>query len=395
MYRPLFFLTLGAATAVVLAVATFHELTRFRPEAELQRALAGLAQAQTVRHVAGFGWADASGTDRTVSTVYASGQVRGADLSHGTKFRLVRLGNEQYNDVAGEWRALGDRAYLTYEAPGPAVAGAPFAKEGTWLSFGPEEFAAWGPVFPGVPLPVEPLFDFRASAWTPESLARARRLLALADFSHVSFGGKTEDVNGVRTRVLDARPDRDALEQFLLALVRAREGREPGDAERLRAIRLAEGFSRFTIRAWVGVESHALLRVQTAGLWTAEDGTRTPIDFLAEFSDLNAPFAVEAPRGPLAFRTLFGSIFGRLPEAQTRASSAPPAFAATATLPMFAFVSAEDADGDGLDALLETFYGTDQQAADTDGDGVSDGEEVRQGRNPRGVGTLFGFGLGR
>ncbi len=36
----------------------------------------------------------------------------------------------------------------------------------------------------------------------------------------------------------------------------------------------------------------------------------------------------------------------------------------------------DDADGDGLDACTEQELGTDPDLADTDGDGVSDGEEV-------------------
>lgn len=393
MYRPLFFVSLGAATAVVLALATAHELTRFRPEVELRRAFTALAKAETVRQVSGFGWTDGGGDSRTVSTMYLSGQARASDASHGTRFRLVRLGKTQYNDMAGEWRTVDGTDYLTYAAPGPVVEGTPFAKEGTWLSFGPDEFAAWGPLLPGVPMPVSLLFDQRASPWTRDSLLRARRLLAQADFSRVSFDGKTEDVNGVKARVLDARPDREALVGFLLGIVRAREGREPGDTERLRAAELAAGLARFTFRVWVGEKDHVPVRVQTAGLWTADDGRQVPVDFLAELSGLNDPFGVEVPASPLAFRTVLRSLFGTLPSAGDRVSAAA-SFTKPASLPVFVFTNANDTDGDGLDVVLETFYGTDPRVQDTDGDGMNDGNEVRAGRNPRGAGSLFGFGLG-
>lgn len=47
-----------------------------------------------------------------------------------------------------------------------------------------------------------------------------------------------------------------------------------------------------------------------------------------------------------------------------------------------------DIDADGLTAAEEGFYGTDETVADTDGDGYSDGEEVRAGFDPLGPGKL-------
>jgi hypothetical protein len=41
-----------------------------------------------------------------------------------------------------------------------------------------------------------------------------------------------------------------------------------------------------------------------------------------------------------------------------------------------------DTDGDGLDDGDEVAIGTDPNNADTDGDGVSDGDEVAAGKNP-------------
>ncbi len=46
-----------------------------------------------------------------------------------------------------------------------------------------------------------------------------------------------------------------------------------------------------------------------------------------------------------------------------------------------------DADGDGLSLHQEYIHLTDPVNPDTDGDGVPDGEEVRRGTNPRGIGV--------
>ena len=47
-----------------------------------------------------------------------------------------------------------------------------------------------------------------------------------------------------------------------------------------------------------------------------------------------------------------------------------------------------DSDQDGLTTAEERFYGTDPNVSDTDGDGFSDGEEVRAGYDPLGPGKL-------
>ncbi len=46
------------------------------------------------------------------------------------------------------------------------------------------------------------------------------------------------------------------------------------------------------------------------------------------------------------------------------------------------WASGQDADGDSLPDLVEAVYGTDESKTDTDGDGYTDGEEVRAGYDP-------------
>lgn len=49
----------------------------------------------------------------------------------------------------------------------------------------------------------------------------------------------------------------------------------------------------------------------------------------------------------------------------------------------------EDTDGDGLaDERENNFYMTDERSADSDGDGIDDGDEVRAGTDPDGDGTM-------
>lgn len=48
-----------------------------------------------------------------------------------------------------------------------------------------------------------------------------------------------------------------------------------------------------------------------------------------------------------------------------------------------------DADSDGLSDSVETLFGTDPKKADTDSDGFKDGEEVINGFNPKGAGKIL------
>lgn len=402
MYRPLFFLSLASATMVVLAFATVHELTRFRPEVELRRAFAAMASASTVNYKVGFNWSEGQGQDRAANTSYATGQARLSGISsgeYGLRFRFVRFvpASRSYDDVSGEARRVNGKTYLTYAPPGPVVNGAPFTSADTWMSFGDGEFSAWGAILPGVVLPLAAPWKAHAE-WDSEGYERVRGMLRRGPDIATSVRAQKafEKIENVETRVMDLSLSREATNAALLALVRARSGADPTDFERLRAAELADALSRLSYRVWIGVADHRVYRLQTGGAVSVSGSTAlVPVDLYVEFGGYDAPFTVKAPDHALAFRTVLRSVFGFLPDALDRVASTPDAsIGATASLPRVSFPTTEDIDGDGLDAILEAFYGTDPRNPDTDGDGVSDGEEVRLGRNPRGKGSLFGFGLG-
>lgn len=67
-------------------------------------------------------------------------------------------------------------------------------------------------------------------------------------------------------------------------------------------------------------------------------------------------------------------------------TSSSPTSAPTLSAP--AGSDGDDPDHDGLNNAEERLYGTDPNNPDTDGDGYSDGEEVKNGYNPLGAGML-------
>ena len=384
MKKLLVFLVVGVAVVLSLTFASGIVFLQFRPEQEIRTMMMTMAALSSVTQESGFSWTQQDSESRVSTTLYLSGpMIVNDDLSidHATRFRVVHLSSENsYQDLSGELRVIGGDAYLNYQAPGPDVAGINFENE-TWIGFGPGELPLWGPILPGLEWPLKSILS--KDAWTSEGRVRLQYLLSYADILHVEYNGLTQMIDGVNTHIIDGTFDAQAIEAFLLDLVRAKEGREPNDGERLVAAQGASQLARLTLRFWIGLDSHYLYRVQAAGGF---------VDVRVEFSGFNEPYEMTG-RSTVAFEELFEAAFGTFPTGGTLANQKTLISESTARLPVIHTEVSNDSDGDGLDNLLEAFYGTNRTVADTDGDGVNDGEEVRSSRNPRGSGSLFGFGL--
>ena len=394
MKKSLAFLLVGVAVVLALTFASYIVFMQFRPEKEMRAMMITMANLKSVAQESGFSWSHQEGGERVSTTLYLSGLMLVEDdlgLSHATKFRVVHLSQEDsYQDLAGELRTIDGESYLTYEPPGPDVEGVDFEDE-TWVGFGEGELPLWGPILPDLETPIDSILS--KDLWTSEGRTRLQYLLSYADIFHVEYNGFTELIDGVNTRIIDGQFDAEAIEAFLLDLVRAKEGREPNDSERLIADRNAAQLSRLTLRFWIGLDTHYLYRFQAAGGFEDPAGTELlPVDVRIEFSQFNEPVEITAGY-TVRFEDLFEAVFGAFPTGGTLADTAKTLVSEAARLPVIQTETSNDPDHDGLDNLLEAFYGTSRTVADTDGDGMNDGDEVRSGRNPRGNGSLVGVGL--
>ena len=411
--RLLLLIASGAGFALLIAVASWVVLGKFRPEVEMARMRKAMAEVATVRERAAFSWTRGEGKERTTTSVYLTGQT---DLSmpdvlqYASKFRLFRLSaSKDYADLSGEIRRIAGTTYLAYAPPGPEVAGISFKKAGTWVSFRDGERDAWGPVIPGMEVPggegTSGNGQEAGREWTGEALVRLRELLARADVFVVRYDDVTEMTYGHASRIIEARFDPDALRSFLLDLVRAKEGLEPTPEERLRVERQAAVLERLSFRLWIGMDDHRLYRVQAAGSAGGGVGCESlvvscgSIDAIIELYDFDDPFDAVAPvaGSTISFSSVVSSLGAGIDDGIDEIPGVDGVtFVAndSARLPVEQNDVFADADHDGLSAAVEAFYLTNPNVADTDGDGATDGEEVLSGRNPRGEGTLFGFGLG-
>ncbi len=384
MSKIFVFILIGVTLVMSFVFGTYVVLGKFRPDLELLRMASAMSRTQSVEQKTGMTWSDGNGE---LATLLASGTIlwkpSGA-VEHDTKFRVIRLiGGQSYTDLSGEIRASESGTFLTYDPPGPSVTGVSFSEPNTWVLFGPGEFAAWGSVFPRMDIP---LLREGGSSWTLDALQRFRVVVAKADALVPTSKARKETINRVKTRMFDVAFDPDALRSFLLDVSRARTGEEPSNEDRLAIEADVRAWASLNYTVWIGEKDHRLYRVRAEGKLAS---------FLSDFSNYDRPFVVSAPDRSLAFDQIYSRTLGKLPETKvlrTGAVASQFLSSVSVSLPTFNITTA-DVDGDGLDALLETFYGTDQRNSDTDRDGVSDGDEVRAGRNPTGRGPLFGFGL--
>ncbi len=399
MRKSLLFISLGVLVVLSLTLASYFVLTRFYPAEEIRRMTIAMSRLQTVSESAGFHWTVVDEGEDVYTTLYTNGVVRLSDptkFDHATAFRAVFLSKiNLYKDLSGEVRHEEGKTFLTYTAPGPVIKGFDFSKEGTWVSFKAGEFPSWGSLIPNLKMPFSTTTS--RESWKPEGIKRLRVLLGLTDIFLVKYDGAEEVVRGEKTRVIDARFDAEALKSFLYDVIRAREEREPSDEERLAIAATASDLEHLSVRLWIGKKDHLLYRLQAVGgIQKEKTKELMPIDVRIDFSDFNKEIGIEAPAFFVSFSSVYQSLMRSFPQREVAFGrpSSIPTITEDASIREQSVIVGSDRDQDGLDNILETFFGTNPNSADTDNDGSSDGNEVKRGTNPRGKGSLFGFGLG-
>lgn len=395
-HRGLWVIGGGILFVFALLTASWVVFMKFHPGDEIRRMLSAMSELESVHERSAFSWSRGEGRDRITTTVHTIGSI---DLSHAsglqqeTKFRVFRVSrSKEYIDLSGEIRTINSTNYLTYAPPGPDIEGFDFSDE-TWISLSKDELPAWGSVIPGLDIPG----GFGSNSdidFTQQTLSVFRSLLKNADVFLIKYDELTDTIDGHETRIFDLIFDPDAIRTLLLESIRQLEGREPDDSDRLLVETQASALDNLTLRVWVGVEDHLLYRLQAAGAVEGEKHSLIPVDMIIELSDFNKAFSGHIPKKSISFASIARSILGSLEESDARDLTQVIVIDEEETLPVIKTETSDDPDNDGLSNIVEAFYRTDPNVADSDGDGKSDGEEVLSGKNPRGTGTLFGFGLG-
>ena len=382
---------------LVLAFATVHELTLYRPEVEMRRALASLVGSPSLQTKLAVDWVDSANATQTSSTFYAAGKVHPSGPMIGDydlQFHAVRLNenSSQYNEIAGEARFTDGQFYVSYIPPGPTVAASPFQTANTWVELTPPQTLPWHSAVVGLNWPAPTPFDTPVP-WTNTNLNRLATLIGSADIAYASGSDKTRaTLNDVPCHLVTITLDKAATESFLVNLVSAYERQSATAQEQVESGVLADDLSRLTMQWWIGVKDHQLYQVEAQGLLPSQtlDAPLVPVNIFLQFTNNANSGTITVPTNPLSFNLAFPSLAAVLPTASARMLTI-----VSSSLPTYTVSNTDDPDGDGLNNELEAFYGTNPYNPDTDGDGLSDGQEVARGCNPLGHGALFNFGIGK
>jgi len=207
-------------------------------------------------------------------------------------------------------------------------------------------------------------------------------------------------IGGVSAYHYQVRPEILYIKDYVIQSETMRLGRELTKKEREFIDTFFANVTAEDGEIWVGKKDYYLYRLRLR--FRYDDGRRRGVLSLTiNLSKFNAPVEVAKPPGETQIiddilRSLLPSAMEHLPLAgeatlhpRTAEERAPKGLPISIEMKK----GKADTDNDGLDSVLEKFYGTDPNNPDTDGDGVKDGEEVDKGMNPNGPGRLFDFGI--
>jgi hypothetical protein len=225
-----------------------------------------------------------------------------------------------------------------------------------------------------------------------------RNIVGAVDLFKVDKVLPRQDIGGVDCRHYAVEMDLEALSSLLLKLREVRSAAPLGPADILSVTKEILPWGKPFGEAWISKSDGRIIRLKLQTQMMDAAGKPSSAAMAQfDFSRYGQPVPIAAPQAKDLASLFTVSQVGQLKPAGNRPTSAtstalasPPA--AVPLAPGQAAIEA-DSDGDGLNDGQEAFYGSDPWSPDTDADGWSDGLEVDKGMNPVGPGTLFGFGL--
>lgn len=215
-------------------------------------------------------------------------------------------------------------------------------------------------------------------------------------FLQVTEKLRNEKLRGVAVHHYKVLPEILYAKQLAIQYEERRRGRELTPAERLSYDTFFADLVAEDGEIWIGAGDYFIRRLRLR-FRIAGERNQGIVSVTLDFSRFNDA-AVTAPPDAAGvedaapyLRSLLASLAAHLPMAKD-GNAAVGSAARRDGLPVETYALGEsDDDHDGLSLTLETFYGSDPNNPDTDGDGVPDGAEVEAGRSPTGPGRLFDF----
>ncbi|MDD4995690.1 MAG: hypothetical protein PHW53_04495 [Patescibacteria group bacterium] len=196
--------------------------------------------------------------------------------------------------------------------------------------------------------------------------------------------------------------DKDAALEFVknYNLITRGRGLKPSELPRIED--WINKIGGMDIEFWIGWSNKNIYRIVVRGNYAQDNGTDVNFAIVLNLSDFNGEQSIEAPENAKPARDILRGA-GGLPqagEAESLPEGGTESFGQGSTVLQTSGGAGggaidesgfRDADRDGLYDTFEFSLGTNPNNPDTDSDGMDDGEEVKNGRNPAGEGMLFDY----
>jgi hypothetical protein len=304
-----------------------------------------------------------------------------------TVFRL-EAGAQDPIVAAGEVRKAGEASLLNFSTLPARIGTLHFEQfRNRWLR------VDLRPLLESIDLP---LIGGESVELGPEERAYLLEQLRITPFVSVENKLKGETLDGIPTHHYEVRPEVLFFKDYYILYERLRKGGELTQKQRQWIDAFFANVTAEPGELWIGTRDYYLYRIRLR--FRYDDGQREGVfSFTADFSRFNEPILVDIPTKEVEdvnslVESLLPGLSQHLPLAKLGEVRRVKRDDEGAGLPIdVPLTGEEDPDEDGLINSLERFYGSDPQNPDTDGDGVSDGDEIAKGDSPTGAGRLFDF----
>jgi len=190
--------------------------------------------------------------------------------------------------------------------------------------------------------------------------------------------------------------DKEKATEFVKNYQLIAEGRGLTRAEQRDLEQWLDEIEKMDIEFWFGWLNKELYQIKISGVYTEANGTEVKFVVILELSDFGKDVLIAAPDMSTTVQEVFRGAGGLPQSGEAEVLTGEETVVEPSRLPVASGgeepgASFRDKDKDGLYDVFEFSFGSDPLNPDTDGDGVNDGQEVKDGTNPLGEGMLFEF----
>lgn len=234
---------------------------------------------------------------------------------------------------------------------------------------------------------------------SPEQIEKIKRVVLRTKIFKVIKKLPKEKIDGIDTYHYEFIIDKEKIMQLFMEVNKIIRNKSSVEKEFQQKIdEASKEIKALTGEVWIGKKDLLLYKIllkisfgknveKARGI---ESGDM--ITIITQFKNYNKPMQIDIPASAKPIEEILGKLFkGLFDGGMMNFRGLIPQMPGQQLyqLPGGSVDFSKDSDNDGLADELEKIYGTDLNNPDTDGDGFKDGEEVKNGYNPKGPGRLF------